>query len=271
MRWFKKHKLITILICIILALIIIIGVSFARKGGSNPVSKGAEGAVSAVEKPVSSVSGGIGKFFSGIFQYREIQNENTELKAEIEKLKEKNRKLTLEKEQYQELRELERIFRIDSISENNTVGAEIVSVDSSNWMNVFTIDKGTESGIKEDNTVVAANGLVGRVTEAGRGWAKVASVFEESINISFRVYRDRKLVGIATGDGRDGLTGYMLDNSAGVIEGDRLITSGIGIYPKGIDLGKVIKVEMNRDTQYKEVTIKPAVSIKSLQKVAVII
>lgn len=271
MKKFKKHKLLWILICVLLALIIIIGVSFARNGGTDPVSEGAQSAVNTVEKPVSSATGGISVFFRGIFQFKELETENDELRAEIDALKEKNRKLTLEKEQYEELKELEQIFDVDSITEQKTVGADVVSVDSSNWMSVFTISRGTESGIKVDDVVVDANGLAGRVIDAGKGWAKVSSVFEEANNISFRVYRDRKLVGIASGDGKEGMKGYMLDNSAGIIEGDTIITSGIGIYPKGIEIGKITKVELNRDTQYKEVTIKPAASVKSLQKVAVII
>lgn len=271
MKWIKAHKVISLLICVIIALLIVIGTSFAGFGSSNPVSRVFQSAVALISKPISAVTGEIRNGFRGIFEFREIVKENDELKNRLAELKEKNAKLSLEKEEYDEMKDLEKIFGFKGISKRNTVGANVVSVDSSNWMGVFTVDKGTENGIKDGCAVINSNGLVGKVIDSGKGYAKVSSVLDETNKISFKVYRDKKLVGIAQGDGHDGMEGYMLDSSAGIIEGDLLVTSGVGLYPKGIEIGKVTYVEFNKDTQYKEITVKPAASLKSLQKVAVII
>jgi len=60
-----------------------------------------------------------------------------------------------------------------------------------------------------------------------------------------------------------------MDNKATIVKGDVLVTSGIGIYPEGIRIGKVTSVDYNDDMQLKEITVKSTVKFTSLQKVAV--
>jgi rod shape-determining protein MreC len=80
-----------------------------------------------------------------------------------------------------------------------------------------------------------------------------------------------QLLGILSGDGQGGLAGYMLDPDGSVIAGDILVTSGMGMYPEGIVIGKVSEVTWNNDTLLKTVAIEPGVYFKNLQKVTVII
>ena len=77
-------------------------------------------------------------------------------------------------------------------------------------------------------------------------------------------------LGVLQGDGKSGLTGFMLDDKAQVIEGDELITSGMGIYPEGINIGKIESVKMDRNTLLKTVKIAPSVTFKNLSKVMVL-
>ena len=63
----------------------------------------------------------------------------------------------------------------------------------------------------------------------------------------------------------------MLDSEAKIHEGDELITSGMGVYPAGIEIGKVTKVRYDSDEQLLRVDIKPSVEFESLQKVSVIL
>ncbi len=54
-------------------------------------------------------------------------------------------------------------------------------------------------------------------------------------------------------------------------EGDRLVTSGMGLFPAGIEIGRITKVRYDSDEQLQKVDIKSSVDFKSLQKVAVIL
>ena len=63
----------------------------------------------------------------------------------------------------------------------------------------------------------------------------------------------------------------MLDSNAKVSEGDKLVTSGMGLFPAGIEIGRITKVRYDSNEQLQYVDIKPSVSFKSLQKVSVIL
>ena len=84
------------------------------------------------------------------------------------------------------------------------------------------------------------------------------------------VSRDTEILGILSGDGRGGLDGYVLDADSGIIEGDVLLSSGMGMYPSA-SIGTVTAVNYNSDTQLKMITVKPSVNFRGILKVAVII
>jgi len=84
------------------------------------------------------------------------------------------------------------------------------------------------------------------------------------------VFRDVSLLGVLSGDGSGKLNGYMLDSGAAVIEGDELITSGLGSYPAGIVIGKVTEVQWQNDQLIKAVSIDPIVNFNDIRKVVVV-
>ena len=113
-------------------------------------------------------------------------------------------------------------------------------------------------------------GLVGRVCETGDGWSRVVSLIDEGSDVSFKLVRDRKQLGIASGDKSGEISGYMMDAGSTVSQGDIIVTSGLGTYPAGLVIGNVKTVVYNSNTLLKEITVEPAVNFKGLEKVAVI-
>ncbi len=272
MRWIKKHKLISFLLAVILVSLVVLVVSVGTGGGGNPVSNFFGSVYSAVEKPLSKLSGGISDNISGIFSYKEIQKENERLQEENQELRQQVTSLTLTANELQELQELSEVLNYRGISgTDDIVSADVISMDGTNWMNIFTIDAGRESGIEEGCVVICGDGLVGRISDVGKGWAKVVSIIDESSKISFKVSGNLKLIGIVESSSDGVLSGFMLDDRAKVSEGDRIITSGMGTYPAGIAVGRITKVKYDSDAQLQRVDIKSSVDFMSLQKVSVIL
>jgi rod shape-determining protein MreC len=272
MNWLREHKILTMISSIFLALIVIVMISYSNVGNSTALGRGVQSVVTLVQGPVSGAGNGIKSGLRGIFQFRSVLKENEELKNQVSELNRELIKTKLTEAELAELRNLSNILGYENVAPNYSyVTADVVAMDGSNWFNIFTINAGTDDGIYRDAVVINGDGLIGKVLEVGSDWAKVISVIDESNKVSFKVFQDMQLLGILSGDGKGGLKGYMIDPEAAVTEGNVLITSGIGMYPEGIPVGKVKKVEWNNDTLLKTVTIEPSAYFKNLQKVTVLV
>ncbi|HWQ78626.1 MAG TPA: rod shape-determining protein MreC [Anaerovoracaceae bacterium] len=272
MNWLREHKTFTVIMSVFLVLVIIIVVSHQNIGSSTVLGRSINKVIALVQGPFSGAGNGIKSGGKGILQFRSILAENEELKDQIADLNREIIQIRLSEAELAELRNLSSVLGYENVTPfYNYVTADVIAMDGSNWFNLFTINAGTEAGIGKDSVVINGDGLIGKVLEAGPGWAKVVSVIDEQNSVSFKVFRDLQLLGILSGDGKGSLTGYMIDPEAAVIEGDILITSGVGMYPEGIPIGKVKKVEWNNDTLLKTVSIEPSAYFKNLQKVTVLV
>lgn len=272
MNWIKEHKLISFLLLVIVLALGFLIFSISTGGEGNSAS-GATGTVlGKIEQPFTTIAKKVSGGVSGIFSYTELKKENEKLKSENEELQQKVTTLTLSANQLQQLKSLKGALKYKG--KGNTtklVSGDVISMDGTNWMNIFTINIGTERGVQKDDIVVNGDGLVGKVKTVGRGWAKVVSIVDENSKISFKISGNMKILGVIEGTTDGKLKGYTLDSSATVASGDKLITSGMGTYPAGITIGKIIKVEYNSNEQLQEITVKPSVDFKALQKVSVLI
>ncbi len=271
LNWIKNHKLLMIVALVVLTFCIITLISYTR-GNLGIVSDGVQTANSVVQKPLTTVVGRFQKDAQGIIGFRSVVNENEALRDEIAELKKENMSLKLQQEELDELRSLYSALNYISADKGyNNVAANIIAIDGSQYFNIFTIDRGTESGILEDAIVISSNGLVGKVIDSGNGFSKVVSIIDADSNVAFMVLRDMNIMGIVSGNGDGAMTGFTFDGDAGINEGDTLITSGIGLYPEGIEIGTVKSIVFNKDTQLKTIEVEPMVAFNSLKKVMVLI
>lgn len=204
-----------------------------------------------------------------------------ELKAENETLKEQIDALTLERnslqQQQSELERLQALYKLDqNYSDYEKIGARVIANNGSNWFNSFTIDKGSNDGIKTDMNVIAGSGLVGIVTEVGPNWAEVHSIIDDESKISAMmlstsdnciVNGDLKLMN----DGR--IRFERLPNTGKEIAaGEYVVTSAISSrYVQGILIGYVDSIEEDSNNLTCSGYLTPAVDFQHLQEVLVIL
>jgi len=272
MNWLRRHKIFAATAGIVLILCLFVLGSFMMGGGSTILGTSFQTVITAIEKPFANVAGGIKSTFVGIFKYKEVLKENEALQIENDKLKQQNLELTLTQEELAQLEELSGAFDFTPfVGRGQAVAGQIITIDNSNQFQTFVIDVGSDKGIKVNSIVVDGSGLVGRIREVGKTWSKVVSILDENNNISFKVLRQDTIQGVLNGNGTGKLEGYLLDSEAKIVEGDVLVTSGVGLYPQGIRIGKVASVTFDKDLQLKVITVTPTVKFTSLQKVAVFI
>jgi len=272
MRWIREHKGLTAFLSTFLAICIILSVSYLSAGSNSAVGNLIQRGTAIVAKPLASAKNGVTDSARGIFRFKSVIDENETLREENDRLQQELIQSVLQQRELQELRELSNVLNHDSVlGIKNVMAANIIELDGSNWFNIFTIDKGAESGIEKGDIVVDGTALIGRIIEVDTGSSKVTAIIDESSKVSFEVLRDLSIMGIVQGDGTGNLSGFTFNGDAGVVEGDELLTSGIGIYEAGIIIGTVTAVSYNDDTQLKTIVVEPSVKFNSLKKVAVIL
>lgn len=247
------------------------------------ISAGGRSSVSVVENLVAEVIYPIQKFFYGINQsigeriepiaqvYKNAR-ENEALKEEVESLRAQVVTLTLDQRELIELRELKDALRyVETESIQNFVSASVLSKDPGNWYENFVIDAGSEDGVTKNSAVINGSGLVGMVYDVGTNWAKVVTLIDKRSTISFSSVGiiapyDGQIIGSADHI----LRGQIFDPTAKMSPGDLLVTSGLGIFPKGIVIGEIKELIDNRDALLPEVVVEPFVDFQSVKKVMVI-
>ncbi len=268
---FKKGVLM-IVTAVTIILIIVMGMSI---GGRVKIS-GPENIFGSMLTPVQRLlyNGGqlVENTIKPIFTFRHIDRENKKLSMENEELTKQLVELQLTQNELEELRNLSKT--LNYVKEDNRfhhVSASVTGKDTGNWFNIFTINVGTNDGIKKDSPVVNGNGLVGRVYEVGENWAKVITIIDNKSSVSFEILRQNDYIGVIRGSVKASLSGYLMDPHAEVVVGDKLITSGLSIYPKGIVIGEIKEVSKKEDELLKTITVEPAVNFKKIDKVMVLI
>lgn len=116
--------------------------------------------------------------------------------------------------------------------------------------------------------------LVGVVTEAGANWCTVTTILDTDSHLGALVFRTGEVT-VAMGDlalmGQGKLKLSYLEGESSLINGDMIVTSGLGgYYPSGLVIGSVeeIKTDDNGLTRYA--TIIPKTDITQLVEVFVI-
>lgn len=272
MRWIKEHKLISTLVGILIASLILLGISITINKSDVTGAGFVNRIYVAIEKPMVSFGRSISENVKGIFSYRDLMKENKALKEENANLQSEINKLALNAGELSDLKDLAAALNYDFIEgSSDLVTADVIALEGNNWTNIVSINRGTESGIKKGDIVICGQGLVGRVSDTGKNWSKIVSIIDESSSISFKVEGNLDVLGIVEGTSNGKLHGYMLDSNAPIEKGDIIVASGMGSMPAGIKIGRVTKVSMDSDRQLKRIVVKPEADFGGLDKVSVIL
>ncbi|MGH7410485.1 MAG: rod shape-determining protein MreC [Candidatus Methylomirabilis sp.] len=205
--------------------------------------------------------------WNGYIDLRRVRGDNQLLKEEVRQFR----------AQVGELREtaLEN-YRLSHLLEmRNRAGVEAVAVkvigkDVTNWFRTILIDRGTNAGIQRHMTVVAGEGLVGRVVDVSALAARVQLITDPESAVGCLVQRSR-VTGVATGSQGGTVQIKYLAQMADVTVGDRIMTSGMGgIIPKGIPLGRVIRSSRPNGALFQETEVQPLVNFSRLEEVVVL-
>ncbi|NEU03370.1 rod shape-determining protein MreC [Clostridium senegalense] len=268
-----KNKLAVLVIILSVCFLFLIGYTVQRKHVSF-VENGVGTTLNSVQGVVYNIGNKVKNSFSFIFHIKDLKSENEKLKEDnknLDKLKNENTMLADENARLRENLKFK-----DTRSEYEYIGADIVGRSGQNFLDGFTINRGSKDGIEKGMIAVTSVGLVGQVTSVGNNSATIQTLCNENIAVAGYVLSTKESDGIVKGyKGNEDkflaeITGLSIDS--GIKVGDTIVTSGLGkIYPKGIEIGKVLDVKEDKAAVMKSAVVKPNVDFNKLEQVLIVV
>jgi rod shape-determining protein MreC len=230
----------------------------------SPIQDGANKAL----KPVRDLVGWIGDTFHA-------KGERNQLRTQNEKLR---RELIAERSERQSYDELVTLFGLDrrlSIADYHPVTATVIAKSPNLWYAVVTIDRGEADGVRVNDPVINAEGLVGKVSLVAPDGAYVSLITDSAVGVSARIGANGApgILQPKVGDPNDLLLQYLPLN-APAPKGALVLTSGTvssrddSLYPPDIPIGEVTSVDS--ESAYRSVNVHPLVNLHNLDVVQVL-
>ena len=265
-----------------ITLIGIVGISIGSNKGSNPI--GANMGMNSISTISSTINSGFNFVkggFENIINFHKNAKKAEALEEENNKLQQEVIDLQNKLDDTQSLESLKSALNfVDEKYVAKTLSAKVVSKNDGNWYTTFVVSAGSKDGVKKDSLVMNGKGLVGVVYEVSNNYCKVVSLLDTKSSVSFKLAKNSEFKGIITyGENIDDeadyrnsglLQGYMFDLNYNVLPGDVVTTSGLGLFPEGIVIGKVEKVVEDKNNSLKYVKVKPNVDFKNIDDVVVV-
>lgn len=135
-----------------------------------------------------------------------------------------------------------------------------------------TLSAGAKAGLRVGDVVVTSEGLVGRVSEVYAMQSRVALLSDPTVSVACEV-ESTGVLGVVrfTLSPRPSLTLTSVPYADTVLVGQRVLTSGMSRrYPRGIPVGRVVKVGQEPDGLTQAVELQPAARFTRLRHVFVI-
>lgn len=258
-----------LLLLVVIALILI--TIYYRGGGEgflHTARRGVQTAVAPVGQlgyTITSPLRAVGSWVSDLAVSRE---DLEALRAQNEEMRQRIATLEEARQENERLRELVGFIEAREL---DAVGARVIGRPPTLWEGVITIDRGTDEGVAVGMPVLAAQGLIGQIVEAGSRTSRVRLITDQRSGVAALLQATRA-EGVLNGSIEGDLTLDYVSRETTVSVGDVVLTSGMGgVYPKGLLIGEVSDVQLSDADLFPHITVRPTAALEGLEEVVVLV
>ncbi len=271
---FDNKKLITLLV----SFMIFIGIlwfSFSNYGSAPYFQQVTSDMTAVLGRAFSAPVNAINHFFSDVNTLQDTFEENKRLKQKMEQLAEYQAEITTLTEENEHLKE--ELDLQATLTDYTTLTGSVIARNPDMWIDQVVINRGSTDGLEIGMSVMSHNGLAGRVTDVNPTSAKVTLLTtsdDTSVLTSAEiVLEDETVFGVINGydSSRDLLVMEQIISDSEIELGADVVTSGMGgLVPRGLLVGTVAEVSLDRHGLGQRVYIEPATDFKDLRYVTII-
>jgi rod shape-determining protein MreC len=246
------------------------GFFHSLQSGAQTVLSPIEEGASRAFKPVRDLVGWFGDVF-------DAKDENKHLKKDLATTRTQLAHAQMLERDNAQLRGQLKLTNDQGFTSSTRVTGRVIVKNPSVWYSTVSLDVGRGDGVRVDQAVVSGDGLVGKVTSTTSGTAEVTLITDGSSNVPAQIGKDGALgvVTPAVGDPNDMQLQYIQKNHP-VVKGAMIVTSGSApgklqsIFPRGIPIGKITRVNTGELELYRTVHIKPFADLRRMDYLTVL-
>jgi rod shape-determining protein MreC len=240
------------------------------QSGAQTILSPIEDGASRAFKPVRDLAGWFGDVFNA-------KDENKKLKKELATARAQTTNAAVLERENVQLRGQLKLSEGLGYANSTRETARVIVKSPTVWYSTVTIDKGRGDGIRVEQPVINGDGLVGHVSAISGGTATITLLTDSSSAVSAQIAPDGALgvVKPNVGDPNDMQLLYIGKNHP-VTKGAKVVTSGSAagplqsIYPRGIPIGEVSRVEPGEIDLYRKVHIRPWADFRRMDVLTVL-
>lgn len=257
--------------------IVMLTAYFGESGGGvlHTLQRGAQEALAPIETGANRALKPFRDFFGWFGATLDAKGENEELRKEVEELRKRVGEASTAEADARQLKGLVDLARSDGFpGGTEPVAARVIAHSPTVWYSSVKIDKGSSDGVREDQPVIAAGGLAGKVSSVTGGTAEVRLITDASSAVSAQIMPDGATGIVKPEVGKpDDLLLEFVQRGRRVTEGTTVVTSGFTTdrlesrFPRGIPIGRVSRVDLDEVDLYQRVHIEP---FADLRRVAIV-
>jgi len=225
--------------------------------------------IAPVQLGVSGFVDQVSDFVSTVQRINQLADENRRYAEQVDRLQSEIVRLQEVQQENEDLRNLLGLRQRNP--EMQLLPVRVIGRDPSPFVQSIMIDRGTNDGVRQDLAVVTWRGLVGRVIQANPTSSKVLLLTDVNSSVSARVQDpNSRATGVVRGTSDGGLLLEHVPQQDTLQTGQLVITSGLGgIYPEGLVVGTIVRVQRKDVDVFQEAVVEPAVDMNKLERLYV--
>lgn len=224
--------------------------------------------LSFVGRYVNAVASTITGTLASYVDLRHARAENLELREKNDQMLGELNEL---REHAAELDRLRRQLALPPGADYRRIAANVIARDATTWFRRLTIDRGTLDGVKLNMPVMTAGGIVGRVISVGPNFAMVQVLTDKQAGAGAMLQNSRAM-GEVRGLDNANCELKNVSTAISVAEGESVLTTGLDrIYPKGLLIGTVERIEQDPNAPFNKIVIKLTAPVDRLEHVLVLL